>query len=226
MYTSTTLWTCNYFNPRTPCGVRHADLCRFFTALSISIHAPRVGCDPARMSQIASVEVFQSTHPVWGATASMSPSIGKLSPFQSTHPVWGATRASISAMAASVYFNPRTPCGVRLPANSGTAQSLAFQSTHPVWGATSSVTGSLANTVISIHAPRVGCDALDARWPDAKDEFQSTHPVWGATMPVCVQVEPEIFQSTHPVWGATRGVCPLWLTWNFNPRTPCGVRRR
>ena len=34
------------------------------------------------------------------------------------------------------------------------------------------------------------------------------------------------FQSTHPVWGATRkplNTLPRWS--NFNPRTPCGVRR-
>ena len=34
---------------------------------------------------------------------------------------------------------------------------------------------------ISIHAPRVGCDAVDARFYAILHTFQSTHPVWGAT---------------------------------------------
>ena len=56
-----------YFNPRTPCGVRHS-LVR------------------ARYRQ----NVFQSTHPVWGATTDRG-----------------------QPPMCPTYFNPRTPCGVR-----------------------------------------------------------------------------------------------------------------
>ena len=34
----------------------------------ISIHAPRVGCDRPRQTQRSTQSIFQSTHPVWGAT--------------------------------------------------------------------------------------------------------------------------------------------------------------
>ena len=73
----------------------------------------------------------------------------------------------------------------------------------------------------------MGCDLS---WPGLGPhtrQFQSTHPVWGATLvaaaaPLCTGV----FQSTHPVWGATPAPPRLGLRFlNFNPRTPCGVRR-
>ena len=56
--------------------------------------------------------------------------------------------------------------------------------------------------LISIHAPRVGCDRIKCPTVNRKDVFQSTHPVWGATMPEHI----------------------LSLSYDFNPRTPCGVR--
>ena len=79
-----------YFNPRTPCGVRPLRRYRIGSGLrfqsthpvwgatcsrqtkininSISIHAPRVGCDDGAMIFLMEKVVFQSTHPVWGAT--------------------------------------------------------------------------------------------------------------------------------------------------------------
>ena len=40
-------------------------------ALPISIHASRMGCDPPSMRRIRAGNRFQSTHPVWDATARM-----------------------------------------------------------------------------------------------------------------------------------------------------------
>ena len=81
----------SYFNPRTPCGVRPAVRRAAIVAEVISIHAPRVGCDdhapaagqvdrnfnprtPCGVRRFAAADWpcpggFQSTHPVWGATA-------------------------------------------------------------------------------------------------------------------------------------------------------------
>ena len=126
-------------------------------------------------------------------------------------------------------FNPRTPCGVRLP-------PLA---TWP---------GSSKD--ISIHAPRVGCDDNGDFRVCESIGFQSTHPVWGATdifymvcgangnfnprtpcgvrplASITVATAQALFQSTHPVWGATLESPGNWfLGGNFNPRTPCGVRQ-
>ena len=169
---------------------------------------------------------FQSTHPVWGATKLYTDLTSKIRRFQSTHPVWGATygaahpqrprHISIHAprvgcdkslptpSATTSNFNPRTPCGVRLP---GCAAALRPQ-------------------VISIHAPRVGCDRPHQAHAVKGCVFQSTHPVWGATGWPAAATPARGFQSTHPVWGATPpGPDSSRPTRDFNPRTPCGVRR-
>ena len=57
---------------------------------NISIHAPRVGSDLHDRDTNPTGEPFQSTLPVWGATASTC-SISRQTKFQSTLPVWGAT---------------------------------------------------------------------------------------------------------------------------------------
>ena len=101
----------------------------------ISIHAPRAGCDTACQASYSWSDIFQSTHPVRGATVLPE---GRKAPeeFQSTHPVRGAT----------------------LMRRSRLAEEQLFQSTHPVRGATGSDCGAGPADVISIHAPRAGCD--------------------------------------------------------------------
>ena len=78
----------------------------------ISIHAPRVGCD----ADLCDVEVVHDI---------------------SIHaPRVGCDLASIQVSSSTIYFNPRTPCGVRLYNLLGFVLTGTFQSTHPVWGAT------------------------------------------------------------------------------------------
>ena len=104
-----------------------------------------------------------------------------------------------------MYFNPRTPCGVRLAhVIFILAVMPEFQSTHPVWGATKAFYNLKTAWRISIHAPRVGCDSGHRHPQWCHRRFQSTHPVWGATP-----------------WKTYKGPKRL----NFNPRTPCGVRQ-
>ena len=101
-----------YFNPRSPCGERLQN--PFFVSTSL---------------------IFQSTLPVWGATAPLSlppcpicisihaPRVGSDLPrllcrlpawqFQSTLPVWGATSQLFSWSVRYQNFNPRSPCGER-----------------------------------------------------------------------------------------------------------------
>ena len=83
------------FNPRTPYGVRLPAVEVQPLVLDISIHAPRMGCDSTRrcsrfclpdfnprtpygvrlcvIKDQIDTEAFQSTHPVWGATAARTP---------------------------------------------------------------------------------------------------------------------------------------------------------
>ena len=169
----------------------------------ISIHAPRVGCDTT------------SNATLYAALISIHA------------PRVGCDRCARPLLPVTGNFNPRTPCGVRHAATYGWKLSGIFQSTHPVWGATPGVLiwwrrresfqsthpvwGATAlrellkqRHQISIHAPRVGCDACGNRFHCSTWPFQSTHPVWGATVAACT-------------------VCCFFI--DFNPRTPCGVRR-
>ena len=147
--------------------------------------------------------------------------------FQSTHPVWGATGyAHVAETYGLISIHaPRVGCDGGFPGPTRTAD--LFQSTHPVWGATLRGGRLIPLPGISIHAPRVGCDGCAEQGQPAAEIFQSTHPVWGATLrPIHQEDTLEI--SIH----APRVGCdPLrWSTppepWNFNPRTPCGVRRK
>ena len=78
------------FNPRTPCGVRLY-----------------------RLLKLTPTHIFQSTHPLRGATRTGSHSRLPVVVFQSTHPLRGATATKAMIVV-----------------------SLIFQSTHPLRGAT------------------------------------------------------------------------------------------
>ena len=78
------------FNPRSPCGERPGQIEASFTSISISIHAPRVGSDGQPCRRCFGNGGFQSTLPVWGATAPQSRNASR-----------------------TLNFNPRSPCGER-----------------------------------------------------------------------------------------------------------------
>ena len=120
------------FNPRTPCGVRptlrliwigwpfqSTHPLRGATGRGRAVRLPGQfqsthplrGATPLKDITIDAVK-FQSTHPLRGATSSIAiPANGDT--FQSTHPLRGATRLHLQCMSLLLYFNPRTPCGVR-----------------------------------------------------------------------------------------------------------------
>ena len=104
--------TRKHFNPRTPCGVRQHLLGRQLRPGIISIHAPHAGCDYRKKHIYFYFEI--SIH---------APHAGCDSTCSST--AW--TR---------IYFNPRTPCGVRQRAMPSLRSPMIFQSTHPMRGAT------------------------------------------------------------------------------------------
>ena len=107
------------------------------TPLSISIHAPIVGCDNcvrcfAIFRRYFNPRTHRGVRPFF---VNVSFIVNK---FQSTHPSWGAT-------AGSLVLIQRTKL---------------FQSTHPSWGATVMEDNFRPCRYISIHAPIVGCDLL------------------------------------------------------------------
>ncbi len=122
------------FNPRPPCGGRLVELVQGRSIRTISIHAPRVGGDPARTA--LQLDLMISIHaPRVGGDRSTTLNTEAWPVFQSTPPVWGAT------------WRP-----------SRRFRCCIFQSTPPVWGATSAFCRAPRREVISIHAPRVGGD--------------------------------------------------------------------
>ena len=123
------------FNPRSPCGER------------LSRNLPRM-----------SVSRFQSTLPLRGATRPKS--LTRLrSKFQSTLPLRGATRRCWWRCIRADNFNPRSPCGERLPC----------------------VFNVIAGVGISIHAPLAGSDNESRTTIRLPLLFQSTLPLRGAT---------------------------------------------
>ena len=101
-------------------------------------------------------------------------------------------------------FNPRTPCGVRPETSSEWFKALKFQSTHPLRGATDDVGAGAHTHPISIHAPHAGCDP-----PYIFSKMFETISIH-APLAGCDVVYAVIGIPDH----------------HFNPRTPCGVRRK
>ena len=237
-----------HFNPRAPCGARHRRPKKADPGSAISIHAPRVGRD----FHIHTILLFNaiSIHaPRVGRDGAKRYCVQRCSNFNprapcGARPGWAATglnQSVISIHAPRVGrdyraeykpgilgdFNPRAPCGARLPARTSFRPWPRFQSTRPVGGATVKERDADGYATISIHAPRVGRDATvcGPRW--IARAFQSTRPVWGATYVERCRIAAAPFQSTRPVWGATSSLrSTLVLRANFNPRAPCGARRR
>ena len=78
----------------------------------ISIHAPRVGRDAVEINFSTYVELFQSTRPVWGATASHL--TRRSSRRISIHaPRVGRDYVYVTQEIQRDDFNPRAPCGAR-----------------------------------------------------------------------------------------------------------------
>ena len=123
-------------------------------------------------------------------------------------------------------FNPRTPCGVRPGRTVTVSGCVLFQSTHPLRGATWGYDCTPKRAIY--FNPRTPCGVRPylVKKLSINLLFQSTHPLRGATPPDKGGFFMPKFQSTHPLRGATYHLFKvLFGIWDFNPRTPCGVRR-
>ena len=152
----------------------------------ISIHAPREGCDQGVGVMLAKTAEFQSTHPARGATTRTSTAQANVR-FQSTHPARGATAHKRDHARRILYFNPRTPRGVRLTLPTARAPQNTISIHAPREGCDQDIHPLLRDMYISIHAPREGCDEVQPWMFGHPVQFQSTHPARGATF-VCVGV--------------------------------------
>ncbi len=78
--------------------------------------------------------------------------------FQSPHPVRGATGSRSCWPPSQCHFNPRTPRGVRLAPHAGGGAAILISIHAPREGCDRMFTRYLHGRRISIHAPREGCD--------------------------------------------------------------------
>ena len=141
------------FNPRTPCGVRRTQTCKWATCPTNFNPRTPCGVRRGRATGSASRPTFQSTHPLRGATSSTRSARSSDGHFNPRTPC--GVRLQIRPTAAAVNFNPRTPCGVRHSVHAGLPSSFIFQSTHPLRGATRN--GENASDAILDFNPRTPC---------------------------------------------------------------------
>ena len=147
------------FNPRTPCGVRPTPIAS--TLNPVLSFNPRTPCGvrlhvPGPAGQML---LFQSTHSLRSATGCKK--VDLLKDLVSIHALLAeCDNWLVSETAVSYCFNPRTPCGVRLPTCRSGHSMRWFQSTHSLRSATPSCYG------ISFSF-----------------RFQSTHSLRSATAP-------------------------------------------
>ena len=146
------------FNSRTPGGVRPPAPAVGATAVNVSIHAPREGCDQNQVTDRRTAQV--SIHaPREGCDTKGGGRSKVASGFQFTHPGRGAT--GLTRVESKFY--------------------TWFQFTHPGRGATPNQSAREYELTVSIHAPREGCDRARWRIVVRPSSFQFTHPGRGAT---------------------------------------------
>ena len=193
--------------------------------------------------------LFQSTHSLRSATLAHS-GHRKRAVFQSTHSLRSATTAdrlaqmvcdvSIHALLAECdillhirlgwplqSFNPRTPCGVRLFLFPCTRTPTQFQSTHSLRSATQKNARLGQLEQVSIHALLAECDTETGEWSCSQLRFQSTHSLRSAT-----EMDRRLYDKVAVSIHALLAECDPRIVVDddcpdsFNPRTPCGVRRK
>ena len=183
------------------------------------------GVRPSCSRVIMSCHIFQSTHPLRGATT-REEAEKALQEMISIHaPLAGCDYCPRPEKAGGGNFNPRTPCGVRRMLPQPLCNDALFQSTHPLRGATSFWMSVEMSRMISIHAPLAGCDVGYKAQVVAHLNFNPRTPC-GVRQIVRGGIKTKKrFQSTHPLRGATARCRPrAGCKEDFNPRTPCGVR--
>ena len=190
-----------FFNPRTPCGVRHD------SEMTLSYFT-----------------LFQSTHSLRSATVHV---FGfEYSKKVSIHALLAECDGIQVRPFIKVWsFNPRTPCGVRRQPPEMRTLTKRFQSTHSLRSATVRNWPVRLGLKVSIHALLAECDCWNP-W-SYKYRTVSIH----ALLAECDWRVFVIGTRWHPVSiHALLAECDPASIFNspcppsFNPRTPCGVR--
>ena len=171
-------------------------------AAVISIHAPLAGSDCA--DELIKHAAAISIHAPLAGSDNCLKAIDNGAFSISIHaPLAGSDRSIGINLPADSYFNPRSPCGERLPFSKVISCSSLFQSTLPLRGATFLDIQPYIQLFISIHAPLAGSDD----WCRSVDHNEI------------------YFNPRSPCGERRRGRSPNAACRYFNPRSPCGERQ-
>ena len=188
------------FNPRALRGARPFHNSDLQILRIISIHAPLAGRDYQRRGHRNKSRI--SIHAPLAGRDLPHRLRGPAGPISIHAPLAGRDRADPQAPADFRHFNPRAPCGARLPAPLRPARAA-----H-----------------ISIHAPLAGRDRLRPR-PEDRGDISIHAPLAGRDC-LAVSNAGRAGISIHaPLAGRDRR--PGAYTppaRHFNPRAPCGAR--
>ena len=141
-------------------------------------------------------------------------------------PLAGSDRPTGRVGCSIRYFNPRSPCGERLPKAAAFVVVFSFQSTLPLRGATSGTNASRHG--LPYFNPRSPCGerAGDFSFRLYCKNFNPRSPCGERRSRTSASIASCVFQSTLPLRGATRPACAdQGSVAYFNPRSPCGERR-
>ncbi len=152
-----------------------------FCKASISIHAPREGCDIGHLLRERDIADFNPRTPR-GVRRMMVIFNSPLISISIHAPREGCDHGCMAArLTDKQNFNPRTPRGVR----------------HDDWVL------AVGINLISIHAPREGCDFAQLCVNMLKLDFNPRTPRGVRQLDRALKYPLIIFQSTHPARGAT-----------------------
>ena len=189
------------FNPRAPCGARHAVALNSAEQVKFQSTRPLRGATRAA-GRGAALDRISIHAPLAGRDRYKEPT-GYLGADFNPRAPCGARLPVLSGTFRQINFNPRAPCGARRPCCATTRGYRVFQSTRPLRGATFTYATLKLLSGISIHAPLAGRDVF------------SSHDV-----PLTVDFNPRAPCGARRHSQSRTGTAP-----NFNPRAPCGARR-
>ena len=206
---------------------------------------PRMGGDVRGSATGASISLFQSTPPAWGATLPVLVPHDH-QPFQSTPPHGGRLQ-DLFDYNPMLWFQSTPPHGGRLNPEARAIQSYMFSIHAPAWGATSARHQHPRISTGFNPRPRMGGDTPPLQPFISGQEFQSTPPhggrrglyqlvfsgklvsihapAWGATTYSAGQSSEELFQSTPPHGGRPLTSNNQRLLNLFQSTPPHGGRR-
>ena len=168
---------------------------------------------------------FQPTRPLRGATDVGFCHVG-LNRISTHAPLAGRDcRAPPRGSPASAYFNPRAPCGARLPFPSAWQRTLPFQPTRPLRGATCVELAVAEQMIFQPTRPLRGATTRTVHVDRDQDYFNPRAPCGARLLPCRASRTLQTFQPTRPLRGATTAEQQYCIAQgHFNPRAPCGAR--